>query len=329
MPKARRLAVGALAGAIASGSLELGPGADPKEAAKGLLGIKGIGPWTANYVAMRGFGNPDVFMPTDLGIPTGGGGSGSPTTPSVLARLAEGWRPWRSYAMAYLWASLSEEVTSAASPASPGSPDITGSSIVRCPAITNLSVTFEITITRSSRMNPSTTIPRPSTVARYRTTFESPVGPAGVEATGVALTNLYLPVQRRRIDAATLGSPEPPPAASRLLDETARQSTSISPASADGSSSRSHRSGPNSSSTFGALWRPSPYGKTMSYGEVAALIKRPKGRVQSARPTARTRSRSSCRAIGCWPSKTGSAVTRGASKSNRQLLALESVTYAE
>jgi AraC family transcriptional regulator of adaptative response / DNA-3-methyladenine glycosylase II len=64
-----------------------------------LAAIPGIGPWTASYVAMRALGDPDVFLPTDVGVR------------NALARLGGGadperWRPWRSYAVMLLWRSL-------------------------------------------------------------------------------------------------------------------------------------------------------------------------------------------------------------------------------
>ena len=67
--------------------------------ARALLELPGIGPWTAEYVAMRALGDPDAWMPTDLGVRHG------------LARLgvgpeaAEAWRPYRAHAVVHLWAS--------------------------------------------------------------------------------------------------------------------------------------------------------------------------------------------------------------------------------
>jgi AraC family transcriptional regulator, regulatory protein of adaptative response / DNA-3-methyladenine glycosylase II len=89
MPRARRRAVAALAGALADG-LRLERAA--------LLELPGIGPWTAEYVAMRALGDPDAWLPTDVGVRHG------------LARLgagveaAEAWRPFRSFAVVHLWA---------------------------------------------------------------------------------------------------------------------------------------------------------------------------------------------------------------------------------
>ena len=71
----------------------------------------GIGPWTASYVAMRALGDPDVFMPTDLGVRHALDALGVDGRPGPAARLAERWSPWRSYALHHLWASLAPNDT--------------------------------------------------------------------------------------------------------------------------------------------------------------------------------------------------------------------------
>ena len=82
----------------------LDAGADPDELRRSLVALPGIGPWTAEYVAMRALRDPDAFMPTDLGIRRGAAARGLPEDPGGLVAHAEAWRPWRSYAMAHLWA---------------------------------------------------------------------------------------------------------------------------------------------------------------------------------------------------------------------------------
>jgi AraC family transcriptional regulator of adaptative response / DNA-3-methyladenine glycosylase II len=79
------------------------PGADPVELRRSLVRLPGIGPWTAEYVAMRALRDPDAFMPTDLGIRRAAASLGLPGDPASLAPVADAWRPWRSYAMAHLW----------------------------------------------------------------------------------------------------------------------------------------------------------------------------------------------------------------------------------
>jgi AraC family transcriptional regulator of adaptative response / DNA-3-methyladenine glycosylase II len=68
LPVPRRATVLRLARALADGDVDLDPGADRPRARAQLLGLPGIGPWTADVVAMRALGDPDAFLPTDLGV---------------------------------------------------------------------------------------------------------------------------------------------------------------------------------------------------------------------------------------------------------------------
>jgi AraC family transcriptional regulator of adaptative response / DNA-3-methyladenine glycosylase II len=103
MPAGRRRALGALADGVAAGDVVIDPGSDPREVRRSLVGMPGIGPWTAEYVAMRALRDPDAFMPTDLGIRRAAVALDLPDDPAHLLAVSEGWRPWRSYAMAHLW----------------------------------------------------------------------------------------------------------------------------------------------------------------------------------------------------------------------------------
>jgi AraC family transcriptional regulator, regulatory protein of adaptative response / DNA-3-methyladenine glycosylase II len=103
MPAGRRRALVALALAVEAGDVVIDPGAGPAELRRSLVALPGIGPWTAEYVAMRALRDPDAFMPTDLGIRRGAAALGLPDEPASLTALTEAWRPWRSYAMAHLW----------------------------------------------------------------------------------------------------------------------------------------------------------------------------------------------------------------------------------
>jgi len=103
MPGARRRTLAALAGAVAAGELTIDAAADPQRLAAGLRAIGGIGPWTAGYVAMRAAADPDVFLARDLGVRRGLAALGEPTDARAAERLAERWRPWRSYATMHLW----------------------------------------------------------------------------------------------------------------------------------------------------------------------------------------------------------------------------------
>ena len=116
MPRTRREALRELARALVGGEVVLDPGVDREEAARRLVGIRGIGPWTASYVAMRALGDPDAFLPTDLGVRRAIERLGQPGDPASVATLAERWRPWRAYAAQYLWASLEEAAMVEAEP---------------------------------------------------------------------------------------------------------------------------------------------------------------------------------------------------------------------
>jgi AraC family transcriptional regulator, regulatory protein of adaptative response / DNA-3-methyladenine glycosylase II len=107
VPAARAGALRGLAHAL-SGSISLDPGSDRDEVVRELLGLRGIGPWTASYVAMRALGDPDAFLPTDLGVKQAIQRLGHAGDRRDVAALAERWRPWRAYATQYLWASLGE-----------------------------------------------------------------------------------------------------------------------------------------------------------------------------------------------------------------------------
>ncbi|HYN90576.1 MAG TPA: AlkA N-terminal domain-containing protein [Thermoleophilaceae bacterium] len=98
-PRTRAQALRSLARLVADGDLSLGPGADSSDTLAALQGIPGIGPWTASYVAMRALGDPDVFLPGDVGIRHALERLGGPISD-------EEWRPWRSYAVVHLWRSL-------------------------------------------------------------------------------------------------------------------------------------------------------------------------------------------------------------------------------
>ncbi len=99
MPRARAAALVGLAAALAEESVVLDHSADRVETRAALLALRGIGPWTADYVTMRALGDPDVFLATDVAVLRALRALGV-TEP--LAR-SETWRPWRSYALMHLW----------------------------------------------------------------------------------------------------------------------------------------------------------------------------------------------------------------------------------
>lgn len=103
MPRARKQALRGMAAALDAGDIILSPGADREETYRKLTALSGIGPWTASYISMRALGDPDAFLPTDLGVLKGLSQIGRVSSPKVAVEIAERWRPWRSYALQYLW----------------------------------------------------------------------------------------------------------------------------------------------------------------------------------------------------------------------------------
>lgn len=102
--KTRSHAIDAMAAAIDEGELDLDIGTVAEEQMEALLRIRGIGPWSANYIAMRTMSYPDAFLETDAGV--------AHALPELTSKerlaLVEDCRPWRSYAVLALWDSLSE-----------------------------------------------------------------------------------------------------------------------------------------------------------------------------------------------------------------------------
>ncbi|WP_051704056.1 AlkA N-terminal domain-containing protein [Glycomyces sp. NRRL B-16210] len=104
MPNARKRTVLALAKALADGTVEVGPGADWARSRRALAQVPGVGPWTVEMIAMRALGDPDAFPVKDLGVVKGAERLGLGAGRALEARSLP-WRPWRSYAVQYLWAS--------------------------------------------------------------------------------------------------------------------------------------------------------------------------------------------------------------------------------
>jgi AraC family transcriptional regulator of adaptative response / DNA-3-methyladenine glycosylase II len=112
----RQKALLALARAVVSGAVNLGPHANPVATVENLQNLPGIGPWTAQYIAMRALRWPDAWLVGDvaltkaLGLPDHRGREAQ----REAERLSQAWRPWRSYAVIRAWA--------AATPPSASSP---------------------------------------------------------------------------------------------------------------------------------------------------------------------------------------------------------------
>ena len=109
-PKARQRTLVALIGALSEGTVALDPGSDWNVAREQLLALPGIGPWTAEMIAMRGLGDPDAFPGSDLGVVMAARQLGLPDVPRLLVEHSSRWRPWRSYVTQHLWTALDHAV---------------------------------------------------------------------------------------------------------------------------------------------------------------------------------------------------------------------------
>jgi AraC family transcriptional regulator of adaptative response / DNA-3-methyladenine glycosylase II len=100
MPAARARTLVGLIAALGDGSIVLDAGADWQRAREQLLALPGVGPWTAEMIAMRALGDPDAFPATDMGVVKAARAIG---IDGDVASYAHAWRPWRSYAVQYMW----------------------------------------------------------------------------------------------------------------------------------------------------------------------------------------------------------------------------------
>ncbi|WP_084126934.1 DNA-3-methyladenine glycosylase 2 family protein [Demequina sp. NBRC 110054] len=103
MPASRWRALLGVARAVVDGEIDTSLGADRAEVRSRLLALPGIGPWTVEYVMLRGYGDPDAFPGTDLVLRREIGGEAKDVSPT-----AESWRPWRAYAAQHLWTANAE-----------------------------------------------------------------------------------------------------------------------------------------------------------------------------------------------------------------------------
>jgi AraC family transcriptional regulator of adaptative response / DNA-3-methyladenine glycosylase II len=102
--KSRAETIRALARAVCEGRISFKGVVDSEDFLDRLREIRGIGEWTAQYIAMRALAEPDAFPAGDVGLVRACGAENS----RDLERRAEAWRPWRAYAAMYLWKSLAE-----------------------------------------------------------------------------------------------------------------------------------------------------------------------------------------------------------------------------
>ena len=110
MPRSRRRSFADMAHALATGRVDLTVGADWHEARARLAAVPGVGPWTIETIAMRALGDPDAFPAGDLGVRTSARQAGLPEGQTALTARAAAWRPWRSYAVQYLWATGEHDI---------------------------------------------------------------------------------------------------------------------------------------------------------------------------------------------------------------------------
>ena len=103
---ARVATIRRIAKAVVDGALDFDAAVDPDSFCSSLMSIRGIGDWTAQYIAMRALKAPDAFPSSDLGLLRAFDDEhGERIKPAALAAMAEEWRPWRAYAALLLWSS--------------------------------------------------------------------------------------------------------------------------------------------------------------------------------------------------------------------------------
>ncbi|WP_407937137.1 AlkA N-terminal domain-containing protein [Kineosporia babensis] len=103
MPHTRRQTLLGLIDALNAGDLDLSIGGDWNATREQLYALPGFGPWTVESIAMRALGDPDAFIPGDLGIRQATRRLGLPDKVGPLTARSEAWQPWRAYAVQYLW----------------------------------------------------------------------------------------------------------------------------------------------------------------------------------------------------------------------------------
>jgi AraC family transcriptional regulator of adaptative response / DNA-3-methyladenine glycosylase II len=105
MPSSRQSSLKALAEASAADPNLFRPFGTIEEAILRLRAIRGVGEWTAQYIALRAFREMDAFPSSDIGLLRGAAIiDGTRSTSTSLLTRAESWRPWRAYAAQHLWA---------------------------------------------------------------------------------------------------------------------------------------------------------------------------------------------------------------------------------
>lgn len=110
LSEARAKTIRSLARGVVDGTLRLEASQGLEDAVERLRRVPGVGSWTAHYIAMRAFGEPDAFPSSDLGLRKASGNGAGPISQTELERRADAWRPWRAYAALCLWTQHSSVV---------------------------------------------------------------------------------------------------------------------------------------------------------------------------------------------------------------------------
>ena len=113
LTRARSGTIRHIAGALLAGRIDLDPSRPLEETVARWVALPGIGPWTAQYIALRALGHPDALPAEDLVLRRVAAGGGPPLSARELRDRAEAWRPFRAYAVMQLWS----EAAAAAAPA--------------------------------------------------------------------------------------------------------------------------------------------------------------------------------------------------------------------
>lgn len=103
LPQSRAQTIRNIAQFAAAGGLNLPPGIPLADAVARLKTVRGIGDWTAHYIALRALRFPDAFPAGDLGLQKAAAGNGGRLTEKQLTARADAWSPWRGYAALALW----------------------------------------------------------------------------------------------------------------------------------------------------------------------------------------------------------------------------------
>jgi AraC family transcriptional regulator of adaptative response / DNA-3-methyladenine glycosylase II len=114
LTRARAASISALASAVVADRDLMRPFETLDATVAKLVSLPGIGPWTAQYIAMRALRQPDAFPASDLGLLRALATAEGRPSPAALLEVAEAWRPWRAYAVLHLW--MSETPKSAPAP---------------------------------------------------------------------------------------------------------------------------------------------------------------------------------------------------------------------